>query len=75
METYILEPGSVARKTIQELTEAATRGVDVRLIYDYVGSQKLKDKDVESLKIAGMSYTSFPLIRIRWTNNCLQSFD
>lgn len=53
METYILEPGVVARKTIDELTRASLRGVDVKLIYDYVGSQKLRSKDVEGLKNCG----------------------
>jgi cardiolipin synthase len=59
LETYILEAGSVADQTLQVLTDAANRGVDVKLIYDFVGSQKLKSSYLDKLKAAGTSLFIF----------------
>lgn len=67
MNTYILEPDRVGRRTIDELTRAAKRGCEVILIYDRVGSFRLTDHDLAELRASGGLILIYnPVFRI-WT--------
>lgn len=67
METYILEPDTVGQKTLHRLTEAAKRGCDVRLIYDYVGSRKITNAHLWPLRSWGAEVVVFnPLVNWPW---------
>eukprot|EP01114_Cavostelium_apophysatum_P015921 TRINITY_DN4439_c0_g1_i1.p1 TRINITY_DN4439_c0_g1~~TRINITY_DN4439_c0_g1_i1.p1 ORF type:complete len:451 (+),score=91.66 TRINITY_DN4439_c0_g1_i1:119-1471(+) len=52
-ETYILHPDTIGKKTIEHLTNAASRGCDVKFIFDHLGSKKMNDKHFEALRNAG----------------------
>jgi len=49
IETYILDPDEVGRKTIDLLESAALRGCEVVLLYDYVGSTHLSRQYLQPL--------------------------
>eukprot|EP01096_Ripella_sp_DP13-Kostka_P002967 TRINITY_DN14245_c0_g1_i1.p1 TRINITY_DN14245_c0_g1~~TRINITY_DN14245_c0_g1_i1.p1 ORF type:complete len:469 (+),score=174.63 TRINITY_DN14245_c0_g1_i1:88-1407(+) len=53
IEMYKLEPDAVGNRTIQLLTEAAHRGVNVVLIVDQIGSMWLRKKHYKTLEEAG----------------------
>lgn len=53
LETYILEPDNIGKRTINGLIKAAKSGCDVRLIYDYVGSTKINSTHLAPLIAAG----------------------
>jgi phosphatidylserine/phosphatidylglycerophosphate/cardiolipin synthase-like enzyme len=53
MTTYILKPDLVGLRTIEELTNAAKRGVQVAFIYDHFGSFGFSDVYFEDLRAAG----------------------
>jgi cardiolipin synthase len=52
-ETYILEPDRIGTRTIAALAEAAARGCEVLLIYDYLGSPRAGDALLAPLRAAG----------------------
>lgn len=77
METYILEPDTIGKKTLDHLTNAALRGLlfippkfigcEVKLIYDYLGSQRLNETHLWKLKKAGGNPIAFnPLFTWPW---------
>jgi len=51
--TYILKPDTVGLKTIEELTDAARRGVQVAFIYDDFGSFGFSETHFQDLRAAG----------------------
>lgn len=57
--TYILKPDAVGLKMIEELTEAARRGVQVAFIYDHFGSFGFSDVYFEDLRAAGGTVLCF----------------
>ncbi len=59
-ETYIFDAGSTGDQFVTALTEAARRGVQVRMVLDSVGAGTLKGAAVERLEGAG--------VRIGWFN-------
>jgi cardiolipin synthase len=50
VQTYTLEPDDVGLRTLQELEHAAERGLDVRLIFDRLGSIEIDSSHLERLR-------------------------
>lgn len=63
LEYYILEDGELASELLDILMRKAREGVEVRVIYDDVGSWKLSKKYVEDLKEAGVQIYAFLPVR------------
>jgi cardiolipin synthase len=63
LTTYILKPDPVGLKMIEELTNAARRGVQVAFIYDHFGSFGFSDVHFEELRAAGGMVLCFNSIR------------
>jgi len=59
LNTYLLAPDSVGRRTLEELTGAARRGCSVFLLYDSFGSSGLRERDVRELVQAGGRVLAF----------------
>lgn len=59
MQYYIIKDDGIGGEIRDILTEAASRGVMVRVLYDAVGSWKLKREYVEILRRAGVECHSF----------------
>lgn len=59
MQYYIIKDDGIGSEIRDILTEAASRGVMVRVLYDAVGSWKLKREYTEALKSAGVECHSF----------------
>lgn len=57
--TYILKPDTVGLKFIEELTNAAKRGVQVVFIYDHFGSFGFSDTYFDELRAAGATVMCF----------------
>jgi len=53
LETFIFHPDAVGEKTLNLLSHAAARGLDVRLLYDYMGSYKLYPRHTKVLRDLG----------------------
>ncbi|WP_315120455.1 cardiolipin synthase [uncultured Clostridium sp.] len=79
MEYYIIKPDDLSYKLMKLLTKKAKEGLEVKLLFDAMGSYKFtKDKDglLKNFKEAGGKYavffpTSFPFInkRINYRNH------
>ncbi|MCE7791977.1 cardiolipin synthase [Salipaludibacillus sp. CUR1] len=70
IQYYIFRYDSLGKKIIEELTKKAEEGVKVRVLYDELGSRKLKRKHFSSLTKAGGEVgvffpSKFPLINLR----------
>ncbi|SES24669.1 cardiolipin synthase [Salipaludibacillus aurantiacus] len=70
IQYYIFRYDSLGKKIIEELTKKAEEGVKVRVLYDELGSRKLKRKHFSSLTKAGGEVgvffpSKFPLINMR----------
>tara|TARA_R110002094_G_scaffold23467_5_gene35837 strand:- start:2680 stop:4206 length:1527 start_codon:yes stop_codon:yes gene_type:complete len=61
---YILRPDSTGLRFLELLTEAATRGVKVRLCFDSVGSWGLKTAHLRPLRAAGGQ--AVPFLPLLW---------
>ncbi len=59
MEYYIIKDSHIGRKFQQALIEKAQQGLEVRLIYDAVGSWRLKKSFLKPLKDAGVQMEAF----------------
>ncbi len=68
LESYILRSDAVGRRFAPVLTEAARRGVAVRVLYDWVGSRGITDAFVRELRDAGVDARVFnpPKLGARW---------
>ncbi len=65
-ETYIYWAGDIGREFADALAERARSGVKVHVLLDWVGSAKIDDSIVASMKVAGVQVERFhPL---RWYN-------
>jgi cardiolipin synthase len=64
LETYIFRPDQAGMATLELLTAAAARGVEVRLLYDSVGSWGLKQRHLASLVAAGGKEAAY--LRLLW---------
>lgn len=63
METYILRDDATGRSFQRALIEAARRGVEVRLLYDFIGALGLSHDYVQELLDAGVRVSVFrPLV-------------
>jgi cardiolipin synthase len=72
LETYIFRADRVGARFQEALRQAARRGVNVRLLYDYVGSLGLPDRFVRDLTDAGVNvavYNPLILTRPMWAVN------
>ncbi|MDE5941810.1 MAG: cardiolipin synthase, partial [Muribaculaceae bacterium] len=76
MQYYIIADDEIGSRVMEALIEKARSGVKVRLIYDHVGSFKLKKKSLRRLKDAGVeAYPFFKVVfppfgtRINWRNH------
>ncbi len=70
IQYYIFRYDDLGKKLIEELTKKAEEGVKVRVLYDELGSRKLRLKNFNSLIKAGGEVgvffpSKFPLINIR----------
>jgi cardiolipin synthase len=70
MQFFIFRPDESGRRFIHELALAARRGVEVRFLYDSVGSYNLSHRTLRELKEAGGKVAAFlplfnPLYRLR----------
>jgi cardiolipin synthase A/B len=62
-ESYIYDGGSVAADFTTALADAASRGVEVRLIVDAVGASAMERSHVERLQAAGVRIGTFNPLR------------
>ncbi|MCB9881621.1 MAG: cardiolipin synthase [Planctomycetes bacterium] len=63
VEMYIFRPDETGQRLLAALTEAARRGVEVRLLYDHLGSWSLKQRHLHELVASGGKAVSFmPLL-------------
>ena len=63
LEMYLFESGAVANEFIHALSEAARRGVDVRLLLDAFGSMKLLEGDRNRVIEAGVKLKFYNPLR------------
>ena len=64
LETYILRSDGIGRQFLATLEERARSGVDVRVLYDAIGSRGLDDEALAPLRRAGGEVVAFnPLVR------------
>ena len=59
IQTYILRPDDTGLTLLAALTRAAERGVEVRVLYDSIGSFRLKSKHLRPLRDAGGEAVAF----------------
>lgn len=65
LETYQWKQGEVAEKTTEALLAAAARGVEVRLLVDARGSNKMKRATRERLRAGGCQVVNFRRLKIQ----------
>lgn len=66
LEYYIFKPDNTGKRILSLLEEASKKGVEVRLLYDWIGSYSLKEKHLTRLKRAGGKVAPFmPLFSFR----------
>ncbi|HVZ22126.1 MAG TPA: phospholipase D-like domain-containing protein [Vicinamibacterales bacterium] len=65
-ETYIFEKGTVADQFSDALERAARRGVQVDLVVDAFGSDKMSGETIRRLRAAGATVGTFG--KLRWYN-------
>jgi cardiolipin synthase A/B len=58
-ETYIYWSGEIGRTFAQALAERATAGVNVHVLLDWVGSQKIDEQLLDSMRNAGVEVEMF----------------
>lgn len=59
MEYFIIKDSEIGRKFQRALIEKAKEGIEVRLIYDAVGSWQLKEDYLEPIRTAGVQVQEF----------------
>ncbi|KAH0480349.1 MAG: uncharacterized protein KVP18_000785 [Porospora cf. gigantea A] len=59
METYVFDGSPAAERTAGKLAAAARRGVDVRLLCDWLGSYRMPEGLLKDLKHAGVDVVMF----------------
>lgn len=65
-ETYIYWSGEIGKRFAAALSERARAGVEVNVLVDWVGSQKMDDDSINAMKQAGVDFRQYrPL---RWYN-------
>lgn len=68
LESYILRSDAVGRRFAPALADAARRGVQVRVLYDWLGSRGITGAFVAELRDAGVDVRAFnpPKLGARW---------
>ncbi|BCJ86717.1 cardiolipin synthase [Effusibacillus dendaii] len=66
LEYYILKNDQIGTEVQKILIEKARQGVHVRVIYDGIGSRKLKPSYIKNLQQAGVQITSFLPVYFPW---------
>ena len=66
LETYILRADHVGREFLTALAERAAVGVEVRVLYDAIGSFGLEESALESLRAAGGEAVAFNPVMKFW---------
>ncbi|WP_231555196.1 cardiolipin synthase [Cellulophaga sp. Hel_I_12] len=66
LQYYIFEKGEISNHLYEILEEKIKEGVEVRLIYDSVGSFSFKDKIIKRFKKIGVK--AFPIMPLRFGN-------
>lgn len=76
LQYYIFEDDSIGKRIADELIKKAAEGVEVRIIYDHVGSFHVRKKFFRRLQKAGIEVhpffkVNFPLLgyRLNWRNH------
>jgi cardiolipin synthase A/B len=69
LEFYIIEDDKIGNEIRELLISKAREGVKVRMIFDDVGSWKLKEKYIRSLRAAGVEIHPFMPVRIPFLAN------
>ncbi|AMB98981.1 cardiolipin synthase [Aerococcus urinaehominis] len=59
IQYYIFEDDEVGKEILQILEEKARAGVEVRMLYDALGSRNLREKDLQDLRDAGGKTANF----------------
>lgn len=63
LETYILRPDATGKELLARLASAAERGIEVRVLYDSIGSWSLGERHLAGLHSAGGKSAAFlPLL-------------
>jgi cardiolipin synthase len=66
LETFILQPDETGRKVLEALAERARAGVEVRLLYDAMGTHRLSRRLLRNLAGGGAKHSVFlPLSPLR----------
>lgn len=69
IEFFAIESGRLFNQLLEVLAERCAAGVEVRIIYDSVGSRRLRKRDVERLRAIGAEVYSFmPVFFTRFTS-------
>eukprot|EP01094_Clydonella_sp_ATCC50884_P025482 TRINITY_DN6708_c0_g1_i2.p1 TRINITY_DN6708_c0_g1~~TRINITY_DN6708_c0_g1_i2.p1 ORF type:complete len:357 (-),score=0.91 TRINITY_DN6708_c0_g1_i2:463-1533(-) len=66
IETYILEPDRVGKRTLSMLEQAGRRGLHIDLLYDGVGSIDFPPKQFLGLRSTGAAVSSFNPLFSKW---------
>lgn len=69
LEYYIVRHDQVGQKLKSILIDRARNGVEVRFLYDAVGSWKLSKSYIEELKSVGVKMIPFSPVRLPYLNN------
>lgn len=69
LEYYIFMYDNIGRRLISALEEKAREGVEVRIIYDDVGSWGLKYRHVKHMRRAGIKVRGFMPVKFPWFTN------
>jgi cardiolipin synthase len=59
LETFIFQPDTTGQTVLDALSERARQGVEVRLLYDAMGTHRLSKRLLQSLRNAGGKYSLF----------------
>jgi cardiolipin synthase len=62
-ETYIYWSGDIGRRFAEALAERARAGVKVRVLVDWVGSQKMDEAAIETMRQAGVEFRKYRPLR------------
>lgn len=73
MQYYIFSPDEMGEPLLKALEKKAKEGVEVRLLYDSLGSRRLTVKDLQSLREAGGQIASF-FGHSKWIQNFRVNF-
>ncbi|MDY3090229.1 MAG: cardiolipin synthase [Porphyromonas sp.] len=64
IESYLFEPDNIFERLSQALISKRAQGVDIRIIYDYLGSYNIEERQWQKLKAYGIQIYPFLPVRI-----------